>query len=514
MEKQSVKRSKEIFKVLKKYQLLTKRSPENLRRACEELGPTFIKLGQIMADREDMLSKSYCDELRKLRSQVLPMDSYTVKAILKRELKMKINDFTSISLNPIGAASIAQVHKARLDNKVVVLKIARENMENMMETDIALLKKILKLVPTSITSNIDIFAMLDEMLKSAKEEMNFLHEEENMTKFYNKNKNEELITLPKVYKKYTTKNLLVMEYIEAPKINDVSALKYLGYDFKSLALTLSKNYIKQALLDGFYHADPHPDNIKVKDGKIVYLDFGMMGTLSLQNKRILKNCVTNIVFKDYEALAHNVMLFGTTKEVNEVMLERDLQRLMDAYLTTGLSEIDISTFAPKLLHIIKDYTIKVPKDITLLMRGIIVLEGVLEDIYPEINLMDALKSELSIKEILNKETIEDNLFAIIKNSKDLSRLPEEFLKLNKNLNHSNIVLPLKESPTLEKKKDERITLLILALLDLGFIIGTVLTSSNENTYQGLLFFFYLILFFLDTTVILVFILKNLTRKKR
>ena len=239
-----------------------------------------------------------------------------------------------------------------------------------------------------------------------------------MTKFYNKNKNEELITLPKVYKKYTTKNLLVMEYIEAPKINDVSALKYLGYDFKSLALTLSKNYIKQALQDGFYHADPHPDNIKVKDGKIVYLDFGMMGTLSPQNKKILTDCVTNIVFKDYEALAHNVMLFGTTKEVNEVMLERDLQRLMDAYLTTGLSEIDISTFAPKLLHIIKDYTIKVPKDITLLMRGIIVLEGVLEDIYPEINLMDAIKSELSIKEILNKETIEENLFAIIKNSKD------------------------------------------------------------------------------------------------
>ena len=304
-----------------------------------------------------------------------------------------------------------------------------------------------------------------------------------------------------------------MEYIEAPKINDVSALKYLGYDFKSLALTLSKNYIKQALQDGFYHADPHPDNIKVKDGKIVYLDFGMMGTLSPQNKKILTDCVTNIVFKDYEALAHNVMLFGTTKEVNEVMLERDLQRLMDAYLTTGLSEIDISTFAPKLLHIIKDYTIKVPKDITLLMRGIIVLEGVLEDIYPEINLMDAIKSELSIKEILNKETIEENLFAIIKNSKDLSRLPEEFLKLNKNLNHSNIVLPLKESKTLERKKDERITLLILALLDLGFIIGTVLTSNNENTYQGLLFFFYLILFFLDTTVILVFVLKNLTRKK-
>ena len=297
MEKQSIKRSKEIFKVLKKYQLLTKRSPENLRRACEELGPTFIKLGQIMADREDMLSKSYCDELRKLRSQVLPMDSYTVKAILKRELKMKINDFTSISLNPIGAASIAQVHKARLDNKVVVLKIARENMENMMETDIALLKKILKLVPTSITSNIDIFAMLDEMLKSAKEEMNFLHEEENMTKFYNKNKKEELITLPKVYKKYTTKNLLVMEYIEAPKINDVSALKYLGYDFKALALTLSKNYIKQALLDGFYHADPHPDNIKVKDGKIVYLDFGMMGTLSPQNKKILKNCYQLIIVR-------------------------------------------------------------------------------------------------------------------------------------------------------------------------------------------------------------------------
>ena len=170
-----VKRLKEIITAIKKYHLLTHMSPENLRYAFESLGPTFIKLGQIMADREDMLSEDYCNELRKLRSQVAPMPSNVVKTILKKELKLKYYDFTYISQNPIGSASIAQVHKARLDNQSVVIKIERENIEDLMEIDIYLLKKIIKSLPLQKIKNlnIDINAFLDELLASAKKEMNF-----------------------------------------------------------------------------------------------------------------------------------------------------------------------------------------------------------------------------------------------------------------------------------------------------------------------------------------------------
>ena len=500
-----VKRLKEIITAIKKYHLLTHMSPENLRYAFESLGPTFIKLGQIMADREDMLSEDYCNELRKLRSQVAPMPSHVVKTILKKELKLKYYDFTYISQNPIGSASIAQVHKARLDNQSVVIKIERENIEDLMEIDIYLLKKIIKSLPLQKIKNlnIDINAFLDELLASAKKEMNFQEEEKNMLEFQEYNKNVPYIRIPKVVQKYTTHHLIVMEYMDGVKINDVTALKYLGYDAHDIAMKLSQNYIKQALDDGFYHADPHPDNLKVLNNQIVYLDFGMMGRLNAANKKIMKDCMMNIILRDYENLTHNILLFGTTSPVNERVLETDLQKLLDTYLTTGLGDIDLKEFAPSLISIIQKHHIKIPKDITLLMRGIIVLEGVLEDIAPEMNLLDALKSEWQLSSIFSKENIEKYILSFIKNTRDVKNIPEEILTMCKTINNGALELKIKESNPYQKEKNNRLNLLISTLIDIALIIACAISSLGTSDFSKTLSILFLVCFIINTIYIVI-----------
>lgn len=509
-EKQSyLKRLKEIISVIKEYKLVTNMTPATLRKAFESLGPTFIKMGQIMADREDLLDNNYCAEFRKLRSQVTPMDSYTVKSILKRELKNKYYDFTSISPSPIGSASIAQVHKARLNNKLVVIKIERENIMHSMETDIYLLKKVLKHLPIEklLKNTVDINAMLDELLESAKKEMDFKNEEKNMLKFKQYNQNIPYISLPEVYHEYTTNNILVMEYIDAPKINDVAQLEYLGYNMGEIASKLAQNYIKQALDDGFYHADPHPDNIKIKANQIVYLDFGMMGTLEEESRKILKKCMENILFRNTEELAHNLLLFGSKADVNVFELEKDLEKLLEVYLTKGIGSIDLKDFAPALISIIQKHQIKIPKDVTLLMRGIIVLEGVLEDIAPEISLLEALKSQYAMTSILDREKLEITLLTLLKNSKDLAKVPSEALKFFKGLNQGNVPLILSESKEQRIQKEKDHTIEVLKTLDIAFIIGMAITSLGTSNKTNILITIFSIGFII-TTIGLILLLRK------
>ena len=214
----------EIVSIIKKYDLLKNATPKNLRLAIEEAGPTFIKLGQILASRDDVIPKEYCDELSHLRNQVKPMSYEKVLEILDREYKGKTNEiFKSIEEVPIGSASIAEVHKAVLnDGSEVVIKIQRENIYDLMAMDVRLLKKIIDLLKIDkiFDSVFNFNDIIDEMFETAKEEMNFLIEASHTEEFYEKNKNILYIRSPKVYEEYTTSKSLVMEYLDGIKIND------------------------------------------------------------------------------------------------------------------------------------------------------------------------------------------------------------------------------------------------------------------------------------------------------
>ena len=265
-------RLKEIIKVLSDNNITEGMNPKKLCKILEELGPTFIKIGQILSTRVDLLSDDYIQELSKLRSKVNPLEFSLIKQILNEAYGDVGKYFKSIDEVPIGSASIAQVHVAYLKSgEKVVIKIKRPNIDETFKTDIILLKEaVTYLHLNKFVKVMDLNLVLDDLYNTTLQELDFSNEVNNLIKFKDNNSNEENIDSPIVYTDLCRNNTIVMEYINGLMINEISKLKVKGYSLKNIALALSENYIKQALDDGFFQADPHPDNIMIRENKNIY----------------------------------------------------------------------------------------------------------------------------------------------------------------------------------------------------------------------------------------------------
>ena len=490
----------EIVSIIKKYDLLKNATPKNLRLAIEEAGPTFIKLGQILASRDDVIPKEYCDELSHLRNQVKPMSYEKVLEILDREYKGKTNEiFKSIEKEPIGSASIAEVHKAVLnDGSEVVIKIQRENIYDLMAMDVRLLKKIIDLLKIDkiFDSVFNFNDIIDEMFETAKEEMNFLIEASHTEEFYEKNKNILYIRSPKVYKEYTTSKSLVMEYMSGIRINDFITLDEHGYDRDEIGKKLAANYIKQALDDGYFHADPHTENLKIKDGKIIYLDFGMMGRLSKRDRELLSKCILAILKDDVTEVSHILLAFGKTRgQVDHMVLKNDIKRVLDKNKSQDIADIDIKDFMNDFLVMLSNNHISLPKDVTMLIRGIIVLEGVLRSVSPNINLMQILSTHIKPDNIFDEEKAKRFLQKASQSGTDLVYLPNEMLSFLKGVNSGELRfnIELNDSKHQMRNLEQLVHLCMVTILDVAYILGTSLIVMQSNGDLPFIFYVYLVL---------------------
>ena len=273
----------EIMEVVRRHEITRGITPEKLCAIVEDLGPTFIKLGQILSMRSDILPKEYCQALTKLRSQVAPMPYEQVVSIVESSYGRPLEEvFSSFDPQALGSASIAQAHAAVLKSgENVVVKVQREGIHDIMSRDIMLLKQACKLLKyTPVGGLVDFNQVLDEMWLVAQEEMNFQTEAANLEKFHKLNEEVNFVASPTLFREYTTTHVLVMERIDGYAIDDHEKLTQAGYDLAEIGAKLADNYVKQIMEDGFFHADPHPGNLRVRDGKIVWLDMGMMGSLS------------------------------------------------------------------------------------------------------------------------------------------------------------------------------------------------------------------------------------------
>ena len=490
----------EIVGIIKKYNLLKNATPENLRLAIEEAGPTFIKLGQILASRDDVIPKEYCDELSHLRNQVRPMPYENVLEILDREYKGKTDEiFKSIEEKPIGSASIAEVHKAVLnDGTEVVIKIQRENIYDLMAMDVKLLKKIIDLLKIDkiFDSVFNFNDIIDEMFETAKEEMNFLIEASHTEEFHGKNKDILYIRSPKVYREYTTSKSLVMEYMDGISINDYKTLDAYGYDRDEIGKKLAANYIKQALDDGYFHADPHIENLKIKDGKIIYLDFGMMGRLSKRDRELLSKCIVAILKDDVTEVSHILLAFGKTRgQIDHMVLKNDIKRVIDKNKSQDIIDIDIKDFMNDFLAMLSNNHISLPKDVTMLMRGIIVLEGVLRTVSPEINLMQILSTHISPSNYFDKDKAKRFLEKGIENGSNLVCLPNEMLSFLKGVNSGELRfnIELNDSKHQMRNLEQLVHLCMVTILDVAYILGTSLIVMQSDGDLPFIFYVYLIL---------------------
>ena len=285
-------RLKEILQVLARHDIVKGMTPEKLRNIVEDLGPTFVKLGQIMSMRQDMLPAAYCRELSKLRTEVSPMPFDEVRQVIEEEYDTRLERvFASFDRQPLGAASIAQAHAAVLrDGSPVVVKVQRQGIRDVMARDIQLLRKAARILKAASSAGnaLDFGVILNEMWAVAQQEMDFLIEARNAGEFYKLNQDVAYVTCPQIHSQVTTSRVLVMEYIEGFDLDRPDILTDNGYDLEEIGLKLADNYVKQIIDDGFFHADPHPGNLRIREGQIVFLDLGMMGRLSQRDKSLFR----------------------------------------------------------------------------------------------------------------------------------------------------------------------------------------------------------------------------------
>lgn len=367
---------------------------QRLRMVFEELGPTFIKLGQILSTRPDILPPVYISQLELLQDRVPPVSFEEIKATIEDQMAQPITDvFTNLSEVPLASASIGQVHEGYLlGGEHVVIKVQRASVERIVETDLEIMYDVARLLEarTSWGKFYKIVEMVDEFARSIKEELNYIIEARNAQRLADNMKNDPKVRIPKVYWEFSTRRVLILEFIAGIKITSCQDLDEAGINKAEASRTLANSILKQLLYDGFFHADPHPGNIAVdQEQKIVFMDFGMVGRLDEWMKEKLGAMLFNIVRKDVNGIVRVLMEIGDPqKKVDKHALKRDIFRLFDKYYNRPLYEIKIGQALRELLGMSFIYRIRVPVELVLMIRCLILLEGAVECLAPDVSIVE------------------------------------------------------------------------------------------------------------------------------
>lgn len=489
----SKRRLFQIVQILRKHHLTKGIDPVKFRMILEDLGPTFVKIGQIMASRQDMFSERYCKELVKLRDNVAPMNMQIVREVIESEYEAKLEDvFLSFEEQPLGSASIAQVHHATLhDGRDIVVKVQRPHIYEMMERDIALVRKAIKLLRLNevLGSVVDLQVVLDEFWYTAKEEMNFLNEAEFALRFQKLNQGIRYIGVPYIETELTTRKVLVMEYIGGYEIDHFFELEKAGYSREEVAGKLAENYIKQIVDDGFFHADPHPGNIRIRDGQIVWIDFGMMGVLNKEDKDLMKSAVLAIGNNDTHQLVEVILTLGKhDNRIDYTLFYDDIEMFMQHYVNSDLKDINLGNVMQEVFTIAHKHKISMPKGVSMLARGLVTIESTVMLVDPHISIIEIashhvanhLSQQFDAKKLLKttgKKLYEasDHILDIpIQLSEIIHMMMKGRLKVNLDIMDSSVPLT---------SINHMVNKLIVGIVSAGLLMASSLLCTTQMTPQ-------------------------------
>lgn len=463
--------------------------PYELRKAFEELGPTFVKIGQILSTRPDLIPSMYIEEFNKLQDNVKPDEFNELRFTIEKELDSNLKDiFIQISEIPLASASMAQVHLALLlTGEEVAVKIQRPGIKEKMLGDIYILKKISKFIKRVIPEDlVDIDNVIDELEKSAINELNFLIEAENMEKFRNYNKDVKYIYCPEVYKDYSTEKILTMGYVKGIKISDITTIDLEGYDLNDIAVKLVQNYMKQVLEDGFFHGDPHPGNLMIYKNKIAYLDFGIMGVLNNSLRRKFNALITAIALKDLDKMTDSVIRIGDfNPNIDRLILKKDISVIYDRYIESSLEEIELSQIMEEIFNVAKKNHIKMPKDMVVLSKSLLTIEGLVSILDPTITMMDIVipyvQSRLMDSDNLKKE-FKENLMESYFAYKAGLKIPVSLHKLIEKINNDDTKLGLnvKDLDEIMSETNRMVNRVVFAI-----IVSAIILSSSLILHRNI-----------------------------
>ena len=400
-DKTSHKRMNEIARIMRQYKVLHGLTPEQAVEVLQALGPTYVKIGQLASNRSDLLPKAYCDAFEKLRDDANPMPFDVVIEQIDRAYGKSWHEvFASIDPVPLGAASIAQVHKATLlDGTTVAVKVRRPGVAESMAEDIMLMKHLLALGEFASNSHRDILLSLEgfieEIERTTASEVNFTSELHNLMRFHDELADEPGVTSPVAYPQYSCESVLVMEFVQGTEISHTEELCQQGVDMNALARRVCQSYVTQVLDDGFFHADPHPGNILVRDGDVVWIDLGMVGTLTVSERMLVGKVFTAVATDNAYLLKEAVMgLVHVLGPVDHGALLEALSRLLAEYSTAEMKEINVGTVLTEVIEVLRGQNMMMTSSVTMLARGFVTIEGVMAQVAPDISVIEIVSKHV------------------------------------------------------------------------------------------------------------------------
>ncbi|OCK49545.1 ubiquinone biosynthesis protein [Chryseobacterium sp. CBo1] len=495
---------------------------ERIRLALEELGPTFVKLGQTFSNREDLLPPELIQELQKLQDRVEVIEM-NVEEILENEFNIIPKEhFLEINPKPLATASIAQVYKATLINgDEVILKIKKPDVLSVIEDDLLLIKDLVKFISTysEIGSKLNLKQAISTFEKSLLEEVSLVNERNNIHQFALNFKNNKETYVPKIYDEFSNNNVLCMEFIDGIKVTDKEELLKHGIDPVVISERGLQLFVSQILDYGFFHADPHAGNILVKkDGKVVFIDFGAVGKIQPNDKEILESLIVAFVAKNSNKIVRYLKKMAVSYEIpDERRFENDVEEVLNFVHSTSLKDIDPNVIINKMKDVLKDNRLYMPDYFYLLFKGIGLIEGVGRTINPDLDIVKSLHpytKKMFTKKISPKKLLKTGMEKVMAFTDNVDEIPKELRSVLQKLDDNSFTIS-SEIKNIEKTNQlikSSIVNLILAMVLGANMIATAIVFVSESGPRIGEMSLVAVLGFLFSIILLIIILLRVLRK--
>lgn len=497
-DKTSGKRMMEIQSILRKHKAFSELTPEKATLILEDLGPTFVKIGQIASNRSDLLPKEYCDAFAKLRTDAPPISFEVVIDRIEESFGRKWQEvFSSIEGEPLGSASIAQVHKAVMhDGSEVAIKVRRPGIEEQMAEDITLMKHVLALAEFSNVDPGGIMPTLNDLIieveRATADELDFSVELGNLVRFREEMEAQHGVTSPIPYPEYTSQSVLAMEFVTGTLVNDVDKLKEAGVDPDDMGERIAQSYVTQIIDNGFFHADPHPGNIVIRKNEIVWIDLGMTGTLTANERSLIGKVFRAVATNDPFALKGALLSLAKAKgPIDHGLLVEQMSNMLNTYSTVDLADINIGLAFTDIIEVLRTQNLSLPGSFTMLARGLLTIEGVVAELSPTISIVSIVSDHVE-KQMRSLENIEGKAKELLSSSLSSA---EAMTHIPSQVSH---VLEMAERGQVKVQSDLKIPeealsalqsatgLFALALISAGLFVGSsvLCTTSMEPRVLG------------------------------
>jgi len=482
----------EYFKALFGIETDPSLGPQRIRETLEKLGPSFIKLGQVLSIRPDIVPQSVILELIKLQDNVKPFDFEIIKNIIEKELNQKIEEvFTYIDPNPIGSASIAQVYKGVLKTgEAVAIKVKRPNLEELISLDAEVFYKVISFLErhSKTVKDLNLKSVIYQYKFTTLREADFEIEASNIQTFRKNFENfNEKFYIPKYYPQYSTKNILVLEFIEGKKINQIQLTTSEKQD---IARLITDAYYKMVFYDGFYHADPHPGNLLIKEDKtLVLLDFGMVGTLSEEKKRLLYEHIFAVVNKNKTlAMSFYEGMGMISPKTDLEKLESLVEVFIDKYHNKTLQNINLKDMVLEIIELVRECNLYLPTTLAYLGKASIGLDGLIRYLDPHFNPTERLTKFLTKS---TRDYIKEKFEEAIDIANFYYNLSFKLDRIIKTLNIERLTFRVifKDVEELQEFYKNQINKIVLAIIFFAFLVSSALFHlSNQHFMANLMLY--------------------------